>query len=199
MEKEIEELYAIWQRSLQLIGTHSDIRRFQRIFDTTKGCIVNDINKKEQKLKELLAKNKKELIDAYKRLRELECPNFESRLDFIRKRESDIFKVKNNLKTVYDKFRQKAEETSDRLQNLLRNLPEQHQQRLSSKKVRSFKVFTTDESHVGQQCNICLEEIDVGRIMRRLTCDGQHYFCQQCIDGWFAEHNTCPLCRHKFD
>ena len=76
----------------------------------------------------------------------------------------------------------------------------EHQQNgLNSRKIRSFKLFTADESHVGDQCSICMEEVDVGKRMRRLTCDCQHYFCQQCIEGWFAEHNTCPLCRQRFD
>ena len=64
---------------------------------------------------------------------------------------------------------------------------------------RDHQFFTADETHVGDQCSICMEDIDVGRRMRRLTCDGQHYFCQECIEGWFAEHKTCPLCRHKFN
>ena len=70
---------------------------------------------------------------------------------------------------------------------------------LTPRRIRRFQVFTADETHVGDQCSICMEEIDVGRRMRRLTCDGQHYFCQHCIEGWFADHNSCPLCRHKFD
>ena len=71
-------------------------------------------------------------------------------------------------------------------------------QGLNTETIQAFKIFTTDESHVGDQCSICMEDVDVGRRMRRLTCDGQHYFCQECIEGWFAKHNTCPLCRHKF-
>lgn len=33
----------------------------------------------------------------------------------------------------------------------------------------------------------------------RLDCDGKHEFCRKCIEGWFKEHTTCPLCRHQFD
>ena len=108
------------------------------------------------------------------------------------------------LSAVKNKFRQKVSETVNRLQNIFMNLQEQQQNEdqqkgLPPRRIGSFKLFTADESHVGDQCSICMEDIDVGRRMRRLTCDGQHYFCKECIEGWFAEHNTCPLCRHKFD
>ena len=94
----------------------------------------------------------------------------------------------------------------DCLQNIFINL-QQHQQQLydvqqnglTPKLIRRFQLFTADETHVGRQCSICMEEIDFDRRLRRLTCDGQHYFCQECFEGWFAEHKTYPLCRHMFD
>ena len=43
-----------------------------------------------------------------------------------------------------------------------------------------------------------MEDIEIGRKMMRLNCDGQHTFCQVCIERWFADHNTCPNCRHVF-
>ena len=69
---------------------------------------------------------------------------------------------------------------------------------LSPERVQQFSRFAADESHVGDQCVICMRDIEVGRNMMRLDCDGQHTFCQICIEGWFAEHNTCPICRHTF-
>ena len=115
-----------------------------------------------------------------------------------------ILGAEMKLSTINDKFRRKVNETFDRLQNIIINLPEQQQNEvqqngLAPRRIRRFRLFIADETHVGRQCSICMEDIDVGRRMRRLTCDGQHYFCQDCIKGWFAEHNTCPLCRHKFD
>ena len=117
---------------------------------------------------------------------------------------AEILGAEIKLSTINDKFRQKVNETFDRLQNIIINLPEQQQNEvkqngLAPRRIRRFQVFTADETHVGDQCSICMEEIDFDRRLRRLTCDGQHYFCQECIEGWFAEHNTCPLCRHKFD
>ena len=69
---------------------------------------------------------------------------------------------------------------------------------LSHERIQQFEQFTADESFVGDQCAICMGDIEIGRNMIRLDCDGQHTFCQVCIEGWFAEHNTCPICRHKF-
>ena len=73
------------------------------------------------------------------------------------------------------------------------------QKGLTTRSVRRFHLYTADETHVGDQCKICLEDVGVGRRMRRLTCDGMHCFCKECIEVWFANHNTCPLCRHVFD
>ena len=35
---------------------------------------------------------------------------------------------------------------------------------------------------------------------RQLTrCAWQHYFCKECIEGWFAYgYNCCPLCRSRY-
>ena len=69
---------------------------------------------------------------------------------------------------------------------------------LEPETIQQFQQFQADESFVGDQCTICMENVEVGRNMMRLDCDGQHTFCQVCIEGWFAEHKTCPICRHKF-
>ena len=70
--------------------------------------------------------------------------------------------------------------------------------RLGSRIIQQFERFTADESFVGDQCVICMEEIELGRNMMRLNCDGQHTFCQVCIERWFEGHKTCPTCRHAF-
>jgi hypothetical protein len=41
-----------------------------------------------------------------------------------------------------------------------------------------------------QKCLICSEESDSA-----LTLDCGHSFGEDCIQRWFREHNTCPLCR----
>ena len=69
---------------------------------------------------------------------------------------------------------------------------------LTSERIRQFDHLEADESLVDEQCSICMEDFEVGRKLIRLDCDGRHVFCQVCIEGWFADHNTCPICRHLF-
>ena len=72
------------------------------------------------------------------------------------------------------------------------------QQGLTTARIHEFQQFPADESLVGNRCGVCLDDIEAGRRMMRLDCDGQHAFCQDCVEGWFADHNTCPNCRHTF-
>ena len=110
---------------------------------------------------------------------------------------------KKRLVTLREKFYKKSREAILQLRGTRANLRQQRRNvnrlhGLSARTIRRFPLLTADESHVGDQCSICMEDIDVGRRMRRLTCDGHHCFCQECIEGWFFEHKTCPLCRHVF-
>ena len=70
---------------------------------------------------------------------------------------------------------------------------------LTPERIQKFRRFEADESMVEDQCSICLNEFEVGREMMQLDCDGQHNFCQECVKSWFADHNTCPVCREKFE
>ena len=74
----------------------------------------------------------------------------------------------------------------------------QRQQGLTAARIQQFQQFPADESLVGDRCSVCQYEIEVGRSMMRLDCNGQHVFCQDCVEGWFAGHKTCPNCRHAF-
>ena len=69
---------------------------------------------------------------------------------------------------------------------------------LTPKRIQKFQVFEADESLVGDRCAVCLGDIETGRKMMRLDCDGQHEFCQSCTEKWFADYKTCPCCRHSF-
>ena len=69
---------------------------------------------------------------------------------------------------------------------------------LSCERIQQFLQFEADESHVKDQCQECLDEFKVGRLMKQLDCRGRHSFCSVCINQWFAKHNTCPICRHVF-
>ena len=111
-------------------------------------------------------------------------------------------RIEQNLKELYNlnEFRVYFDEKSQQIilhaRQILVNL---QQQGLSSGVIKIFSCFTADQSHVGDQCSICMENYDIGRNMMRLDCDGKHVFCQVCIEGWFADHKTCPLCRHMFN
>ena len=56
------------------------------------------------------------------------------------------------------------------------------QKGLSHERINQFLQFKADESHVGDQCQVCLEEFEVGRFMKQLDCGGRHSFCSGCID-----------------
>ena len=65
-------------------------------------------------------------------------------------------------------------------------------------RIQQFERFPADQSLVGTRCHVCLDDIEVGRMMQRLNCEGHHVFCKGCVEGWFANHDTCPICRHSF-
>jgi len=41
-----------------------------------------------------------------------------------------------------------------------------------------------------RQCSICL---DTAESPHELKCE--HTFCKECINGWLARNNCCPICR----
>ena len=86
-----------------------------------------------------------------------------------------------------------------RFQQLLAEKIDTFRRGLSPERIQKFAHFTADESHVCDQCSICMEDFKIGINMMQLDCDGKHAFCQVCIEGWFADHKTCPLCRHMFE
>ncbi|KAF0918685.1 hypothetical protein E2562_025811 [Oryza meyeriana var. granulata] len=54
-------------------------------------------------------------------------------------------------------------------------------------------VFATAGSSAGD-CAVCLAEFEAGDKARALPRCG-HRFHVECIDAWFRENSTCPLCR----
>ena len=96
---------------------------------------------------------------------------------------------------LYERFYVKTSETSELIRALKRRF---RLQGLTPEIIQRFQLFTCDETQVDSHCPVCMEDVEVGRRMTRLTCDGRHTFCQECIEGWFADHNTCPVCRHTF-
>ena len=70
---------------------------------------------------------------------------------------------------------------------------------LTVERIEKFEHFQADESLAGEQCCICLNDIEVGKSMVRLDCKGKHILCEADTNKWFADHKTCPLCRHDFN
>ena len=44
-------------------------------------------------------------------------------------------------------------------------------------------------------CVICQEKPDFGDILRLLECN--HTFHIECIDTWFCDNKTCPVCKQE--
>jgi len=47
-----------------------------------------------------------------------------------------------------------------------------------------------------EDCSICRDSIQPYQIIRTIRRCG-HRFHQGCIDNWFIQHHTCPICRHS--
>lgn len=47
-----------------------------------------------------------------------------------------------------------------------------------------------------EDCSICLDKISPSTI-HHIGCDGDHVFHKACINAWFIDHDTCPMCRSE--
>ena len=114
-------------------------------------------------------------------------------------------RIKKNLNEVGKLYMfrveldQKSGQIHDQARQMLENLQQQRiKQGSSSKKFKIFTLLIANESHVSDQCTICMENYEIGRKIVQLDCDGKHTFCKDCIVRWFANHSTCPNCRNNF-
>ena len=105
----------------------------------------------------------------------------------------------NSFKNKVSLIHQVRERQAQEIYRLVEAKKNELPKGISPKRIKEFMQFEADESHVGDQCQVCLEEVEVGRLMKQLDCGGRHYFCSVCIDQWFADHKTCPICRHVFE
>ena len=48
--------------------------------------------------------------------------------------------------------------------------------------------------YLDNNCSICSQQIEHNNIIRKIN-NCSHYFHQECVDTWFAENSTCPICR----
>merc|ERR1711998_702556 len=52
-------------------------------------------------------------------------------------------------------------------------------------------------SQDGKACSICMEDFEVGSVVRTLPCF--HTFHKDCVDKWLKRQLTCPNCKHPVD
>ncbi|CAI9755684.1 unnamed protein product [Fraxinus pennsylvanica] len=61
-----------------------------------------------------------------------------------------------------------------------------------------FRFSSLKGSKEGLECAVCLSRFEETEVLRLLPkC--KHAFHMNCIDMWFENHSSCPICRYKFD
>ena len=50
---------------------------------------------------------------------------------------------------------------------------------LTAERIGRFEHFNADESLVGEDCIVCLDELQIGTEMVRLDCHVNHYLCKK--------------------
>lgn len=59
-----------------------------------------------------------------------------------------------------------------------------------------LEVFDSSSTTENTQCSICRANFENGDIIRKI-CSCNHTFHQECVDKWFEDKDTCPVCRTK--
>jgi E3 ubiquitin-protein ligase RNF115/126 len=71
----------------------------------------------------------------------------------------------------------------------------------SERAINNLKKIEVNENNINNYknitCNICLENFEIGNILRILECN--HEFHEECILTWLKSNNTCPICRHELE
>ncbi|XP_062098458.1 E3 ubiquitin-protein ligase ATL23 [Humulus lupulus] len=71
-------------------------------------------------------------------------------------------------------------------------------QGLSASELEKIPKVSVKELVMGNECAVCLDEIEDGQPARLLPgCN--HGFHLQCADTWLSKHSVCPICRAKLD
>ena len=165
---------------------------------------------KHKKLHEVYVKRESESRKKLEKMRELreDCIYIDLLKEDVNSIQ-DLLKSNQKIIEELEKLKEEEQVVSQQRAAVFRMLRQQRQQRpqqrrtqlrrgLTPARIQKFDHFPADESLVGERCTICLGDIEVGRRMIRLDCKGHHVFCQGCVEGWFADHKTCPNCRHEF-
>lgn len=65
----------------------------------------------------------------------------------------------------------------------------------SNASMDAWEVVKVNGTDAVTKCMICLEQMNVREIVKPLPCG--HLYHADCINKWFMETNSCPLCRDK--
>jgi hypothetical protein len=57
------------------------------------------------------------------------------------------------------------------------------------------KVEIGEGDDDGVECVVCLEEFEVGGVVKEMPC--KHRFHGDCIEKWLGLHGSCPVCRYQ--
>lgn len=61
--------------------------------------------------------------------------------------------------------------------------------------IANAAVGSTKAAEDELTCSVCLEQVNVGELVRSLPC--LHQFHTICIDPWLRQQGTCPVCKFK--
>ena len=70
------------------------------------------------------------------------------------------------------------------------------ERRLSLDRISRFFTFYADQKSVNDGCAICIDGVEINKLMIRLDCS--HLYCSVCITQWFEKNSSCPLCRKEY-
>ena len=182
--RDLRAYFNHWQEELQTVIDINQLERYETL-------VNHEITYLQQKIERRQHEIPPEIEETRKRLdRSTKDKSAQRKYrDQIRKLQIKL----RNLQRFQTVFEQ--ESTMIRLQFEEVRLRIQNQNGLTSERIKQLHKFLADESLVGQHCGVCLVDIEVGRRMMRLDCNGHHIFCHDCCEKWFADNNTCPNCR----
>ena len=161
---------------------------------------VNNLEENESLvLREIVEFQEKILEEQRKILRDIE--GLKEKLNH--NETSDLKQLKfhiNELKKNYDtleKFKNILEMEKIVARSVFEQIRKQQEKmkELKTARIKKFQKVIASESTVSEKCNICLDDIKVGMLLMRINCKGKHEFCENCCEIWFADKNTCPVCR----
>ena len=69
---------------------------------------------------------------------------------------------------------------------------------VSERRLRGFPIKAVDRRAVGREkCHVCQMEYASSDLVMQLPC--QHCYHPDCINGWFKQNRTCPVCRFEVE